>query len=109
MQRRAVPLQPPSRLRRIAIVDSVRDELERSGALPADAAAAKMMVDEQLKERLKHSGRTNVSRDVTELVRAGLVTRHYQGYCVDHKNRGAQRHAVYTIAPDARQALRHAA
>jgi hypothetical protein len=45
---------------------------------------------------------------VSELVRAGLVRRHYQGYRVDHVNRGAQRNAVYTIVPEVRRALARA-
>ncbi|MDO6414366.1 hypothetical protein Q4F19_08235 [Sphingomonas sp. BIUV-7] len=36
---------------------------------------------------------------------ARLVTRHYHGYRIDHSNRGAQREAVYTIAPDVRLTL----
>lgn len=42
---------------------------------------------------------------VSDLVRAGLVHRHYQGFRVDHHNRGAHREAVCTIAEDARPAL----
>jgi hypothetical protein len=34
-------------------------------------------------------------------VNAGLLRRHYQGYRVDHRNRGGQRHAVYTLIGDA--------
>jgi hypothetical protein len=34
-----------------------------------------------------------------------LVHRHYQGYHVDHENRGAQREAVYTLLPGVRAAL----
>jgi hypothetical protein len=33
------------------------------------------------------------------------VRRHYQGYWVDHQNRGAQREVVYTIMPAAAAAL----
>lgn len=54
-------------------------------------------------------GRSNVSRAVSDLVRAGLLTRHYQGYEVDHQNRGAQRQVGYTITPEARSALGRAA
>lgn len=41
----------------------------------------------------------------SDLVKAGLVRRHYQGYRVDHHNRGAQREAVYTITEAAACAL----
>jgi len=61
--------------------------------------------EEEIEARILRSGRTNVSRAESDLVRAGLLHRHYQGYRVDHPNRGAQREAVYTIAPDVRRAL----
>lgn len=63
------------------------------------------MIDAEVRNRVRESGRSNVSRAVSELVRAGLLTRHYQGYRVDHQNRGAQRQEVYTITPEARSAL----
>lgn len=91
--------------RRRAVVEQVRADLARRGALPADAAQAEQAVASELRDRLRHSGRTNVSRAVSDLVRAGLIRRHYQGYCVDHENRGAQREAVYTIAPAVKRAL----
>jgi hypothetical protein len=47
-------------------------------------------------------GKRNLSRAVSELVNAGLLRCHYQGYRVDHRNRGGKRHAVYTLAEDAR-------
>lgn len=91
--------------RRVAIVQQVRKELAGQGVLPGDQALAEALIAEEVRTRLRHSGRTNVSRAVSDLVRAGLVHRHYQGYCVDHENRGAQREAVYTIAPRVKRAL----
>lgn len=91
--------------RRRAIVEEVRRDLERKGMLPPDRGAADRIVSDDVRERLLHSGRTNVSRAVSDLVRAGFVHRHYQGYCVDHCNRGAQREAVYTIAPAVQRVL----
>lgn len=91
--------------RRRAVVEQVRADLAARGVLPADPAAAEQAVAAELRARLRHSGRTNVSRAVSDLVRAGLIRRHYQGYCVDHVNRGAQREAVYTIAPAVKRAL----
>jgi predicted transcriptional regulator len=64
------------------------------------------MNDAEVRERVRASGMTSISRAVSELVRAGLLKRHYQGYRVDHENRGAQRQAVYTIPPFVRGALR---
>ena len=74
------------------------------GELPDDAAAERV-IDDAVRDRVRRSGRTHVSRAVSELVRAGLVRRHYQGYRVDHYNRGAQRTAVYTLPPETRAAL----
>lgn len=91
--------------RRLAIVGKVREELEAKRALPADPEAADRLVQIQVRKRIRMSGRTNVSRAVSELVRAGFVRRHYQGYRVDHHNRGAQRQAVYTVTEEARRAL----
>lgn len=93
--------------RRLALAERVRAELERSGAIPADRAAADALIDAEVRLRLRKSGKTNISRAVSELVRAGLLKRHYQGYRVDHHNRGAQRQAVYTLTDDARRALLH--
>ncbi|PSJ20210.1 hypothetical protein CVH10_18795, partial [Halomonas sp. ND22Bw] len=91
--------------RRLAIADKVRQDLEAKCALPVDPVAANRIVDAQVRKRVRQSGRTKVSRAVSELVRAGFVRRHYQGYRVDHQNRGAQRQAVYTITEEARRAL----
>lgn len=90
---------------RLALVESVRNELAGAAKLPTDSAEAEAVVKAEVKKRVRQSGRGNVSRAVSELVRAGLLTRHYQGYRVDHQNRGAQRQAVYTLTTDARSAL----
>lgn len=92
--------------RRRAIAGRVRAELQARRALPADPAEAEAVIESQVRKRVRQSGRTNVSRAVSELVRAGLVRRHYEGYRVDHHNRGAQRQAVYTVTEEARRALR---
>lgn len=91
--------------KRIAIVQQVRKELARQGLLPDDQVLADAAITQEVRRRLRHSGRTNVSRAVSDLVRAGFLRRHYQGYRVDHENRGAQREAVYTIAPRVKRAL----
>jgi hypothetical protein len=92
--------------RRIAATLQVRTELKRAGMLPEDPAEAEEAIEAEVRERVRASGMTSVSRAVSELVRAGLLKRHYQGYRVDHENRGAQRQAVYTIPPFVRGALR---
>lgn len=91
--------------RRIALARVVREELVRAGGLPADEAAAERVIEQAVRDRVRRSGRTHVSRAVSELVRAGLLRRHYQGYRIDHHNRGAQREAVYTLLPETRAAL----
>ena len=88
--------------KRQALASRIRDELDRASRLPDDHAAANALVEDEIRERVRSSGKTNLSRAISELVKAGLVSRHYQGTCVDHRNRGAQRHAVYTLAGRAR-------
>ena len=92
--------------RRLAIAEKVRKEFEQQDALPADGTAAAALIEAEVRKRIRLSGRTNVSRAVSELVRAGFVRRHYQGYRIDHHNRGAQRQVVYTVTQEARRALR---
>jgi len=92
-------------LRRRAIGGRMRRELALARTLSADPAEAERQVGDEVRRRVRQSGRTNVSRAVSELVRAGLLRRHYQGYRVDHENRGAQRQAVHTITEEARAAL----
>lgn len=91
--------------RRRAVIDQVRRDPKHKGTLPSDQTAADQIVADEVRERLLHSGRTNVSRAISDLVRAGLLQRDYQGYCVDDCNRGAQREAVYTIIPSVHLAL----
>jgi len=88
--------------RRVALEERIRSDLAMSGALPIDGGQATAMIEDAIREQVRASGKTNVSRAVSELVRAGLLKRHYQGYCVDHHNRGAQRQAVYVLAGSAR-------
>ena len=88
--------------KRQALASRIRDEFARASHLPEDNAAAQVMIEDEIRERVRTSGKTNLSRAVSELVKAGLLTRHYQGTFVDHRNRGAQRHVVYTRVGRAR-------
>ena len=88
--------------RRMALVERVREELRKEGRLIDDAAADEMLVQEEVRLRVRASGKTNLSRAASELVKAGLLRRHYQGFRVDHLNRGAQRQVVYTLIGRAR-------
>lgn len=90
---------------RRATADKVRAALAAKGELPGDPVEAARRVDAELSERIRETGMTAISRAVSELVKAGLIRRHYQGFFVDHENRGAQRHAVYTVTDAVRAAL----
>lgn len=83
--------------RRQALAERVRVEMAGDGTLPTDPDQARAAVADEVRERVRASGKTNLSRAVSELVAAGLLRRHYQGFRVDHHNRGAQRQAVYTL------------
>ncbi|MFM6832563.1 MAG: hypothetical protein ACKOVA_19830 [Novosphingobium sp.] len=88
--------------RRIALAARVEADLVATGTLPADQAQSAALVEQELRDRIRASGKTNLSRAVSELVKAGLLRRYYAGYAVDHENRGGQRHAVYVLLGPAR-------
>lgn len=89
--------------RRSALVQRVRSDLQEHGKLPVDQAQWEAVIEQAAMSRARVSGKSNLSRAVSELVGAGLLRRHYEGYRVDHLNRGGQRHAVYTLVGAARQ------
>lgn len=91
--------------RRTALAERVRGDLERRGELASDPEQALVQVETELQARSLRSGRTQISRAVSDLVQAGLIYRHYQGWKVDHPNRGAQREAVYTLTHEARAVM----
>lgn len=91
--------------RRRAMIEAVRADLAAAAGQGADPGDIEQRLEAEIQSRILRSGRSNVSRVVSDLVRAGLLHRHYQGYRVDHPNRGAQREAVYTITPEVRRAL----
>lgn len=88
--------------RRRRLRESVAAGLAERRAGPIDEA----LVEAAVHERALAVGKTNVSRAVTELVSAGLLRRHYAGWCKDHANRGGGQHAVYTVEAEALSALR---
>lgn len=91
--------------RRMAMVAAVRSELTAKASPSHETEELDRQLDDEVRSRILRSGRTNVSRAVSDLVRAGLLRRHYQGYRVDHHNRGAQREAVYTVSQEVLLAL----
>lgn len=62
-----------------------------------------------VEEHVLAVGRANISRAISDLVKAGLLRRHYAGYATNHVNRGGGRHAVYEIEPETLAALGKAA
>lgn len=92
--------------RRRSTVEAVCTELDQARALPADRAEAARIVEAKVRERIRRSGRCNVSRAASDLCKVGLLRRHYQGFRVNHLNRGAQREVVYTVTAEALAVLR---
>ena len=85
---------------RARVAEGLKAEL--TGKPEFDAARIEAAVEEQVQA----VGRANVSRAISDLVRAGLMTRHYAGYATNHKNRGGGRHAVYVVKPAVLRLLR---
>ncbi|MDE2562800.1 MAG: hypothetical protein KGL48_11200 [Sphingomonadales bacterium] len=77
--------------------------------LTGNAQVDEAMIDAAVEEQVLAVGRANVSRAISDLVRAGLVTRHYAGYATNHKNRGGGRRAVYVVKPGVLRLLRRPA
>lgn len=88
--------------RRIALAERVKSDLILEDRMPTDPAEAAALVEDEVRQRVRASGKTNLSRAVSELVGAGLLRRYYKGYAIDHENRGGQRHAVYVLQGMAR-------
>ena len=78
---------------RARVAAALKDELT------GDAERDAMRIEAAVEEQVQAVGRANVSRAISDLVRAGLMTRHYAGYATNHKNRGGGRHAVYVVKP----------
>jgi hypothetical protein len=56
-------------------------------------------IEQAVEDQVLAVGRANVSRAISDLVRAKLMTRHYAGYATNHHNRGGGRHVVYVVEP----------
>ena len=83
-----------------------RIKAEAASALTGDAEEDAAMIRRNMEQRARVVGRANVSRSISDLVKAGLMTRYYSGYATDHCNRGGGRHAVYVVAPNVLRLLR---
>ena len=84
---------------RARIVDGLRDQL--TGDINHDEA----MIETAVEEQVLAVGRANVSRAISDLVKAGFLSRYYAGYATNHGNRGGGRHAVYVVQPQILSAL----
>ena len=73
--------------------------------LTGEAAHDEIIIASAVDEQVLAVGRANVSRAISDLVKTGLLRRHYAGYATNHANRGGGRHAVYVIEPAALSAL----
>lgn len=74
--------------------------------LTGNSRADRQRIDDAVEQQVLNVGRANISRAISDLVRAGLVTRHYAGYTTDHPNRGGGRNAVYVVRPHVLRLLR---
>lgn len=90
--------------RRAQLRARVAREIQPS--LSADPEAARLQIEAAVAERVRAVGRANVSRAVSDLVKAQFVRRHYAGWVKDHARRGGHRHAVYTVEAETLAALR---
>jgi predicted transcriptional regulator len=73
--------------------------------LTGNAEADEAVIAEAVEEQVLAAGRTNISRAISDLVKAGYLSRHYTGYATNHTNRGGGRHAVYVVEPQILVAL----
>lgn len=88
--------------RRVALTERVRSDLILEDRMPEDLEHAAQVIEDEVRARVRASGKSNLSRAVSELVGAGLLRRYYKGYAIDQENRGGQRHAVYVLQGKAR-------
>lgn len=84
---------------RARVIEGLGDRL--TGKAEHDEALIAGAVDEQVFA----AGRSNVSRAISDLVKAGFLKRHYAGYATNHANRGGGRHAVYVVEPQILRAV----
>jgi len=90
--------------RRKKIEQRIREEL--ADTLPDDLFEAQRIVEAAVEEHVCATGADNFSRVVTELEKAGFVSRFYQGYRTNHSSRGGFRNLVCVLDADVSAALR---
>lgn len=62
-------------------------------------------MEQTVDEQLRAIGRANGSRAVSELVKAGIVSRFYQGFATNHVHQAEGRNVVYVVKPEVLQLL----
>lgn len=103
LARTLVPLTAHHR-RRQALLDRMRCKLGQT--LPPDPEQAQRILSARLEERAIVAVKSNISRAMTELEKAGFIDRYYAGYRTNHAHRGGRRTAVYTLKPETVAAFR---
>lgn len=82
-----------------------RVEAAIAGSLSGNPELDSQRIDQAVDNQVRAVGRANVSRAVSELVKAGLVSRFYQGYATNHAHQGGGRNVVYVVKPEVLQLL----
>lgn len=90
--------------RRRKIEQRIRKQL--AGTLPDDLFEAQKIVDAAVDQHVRATGADNFSRVISELEKAGYVSRFYAGYRTNHQNRGGLRNLVCVLDADVSAALR---
>jgi len=78
--------------RRRKLEQRIREEMV--GKLPDDMLEAQKIIDAAGDQHVRASGADSISRVLSELEKAGLVRRYYQGNRTNHANRGGLRNLV---------------
>lgn len=90
--------------RRRKIEQRIREEL--ADTLPDDMFEAQKIVDAAVEQHVRATGADNFSRVISELEKAGYLSRFYAGYRTNHSNRGGLRNLVCVLDADISAALR---
>ena len=84
---------------RVRVLESLREQLT------GNTVQDDILIEGAVEEQVMAVGRANVSRAISDLVKAGFLSRHYAGYATNHMNRGGGRHAVYVVKQEILGAL----
>ena len=82
-----------------------RVEVAMAGSLSGNPELDAQRIEQAVDDQVRAVGRANVSRAVSELVKAGIVSRFYQGFATNHAHQGGGRNVVYVVKPEVLQLL----